>query len=150
MIVAWHALLHPHADAVEVLWLIVNACGLALALEAWNVARCDRRTVREAQRVAAGRDRRNRAREFLLERAVADDSVASARWIVLGLGAFLLAGIVVAYTPPPPTGRTIGSWVVIALLIAGAAALPFRLIGQRRRRRKLLRAPGSSAHAAES
>lgn len=124
-----------HADIVELVWLAVVVPGLVLAVDALRSAQIDRAVVRRAVL------RDGESRVLSLEGALAAGDVVGAWWVVVTEALFLLAGVIAVLQPPSSAGgRTVTAWVLIGLLIGGAAAFPVRLYGQRRRRRRLLRA----------
>lgn len=125
-----------HADVVEIVWLTVSAAGLALALDALQIARADLHYVCD---VRGADGAQTTAHELELEIGLAGGDVSAAWWAVGMEIAFLLVGIGAALQATPPgTSRSIVGWVLVLLLVGGAATMPLRLLGQRRRRRRLI------------
>lgn len=126
-----------NADALEVAWTLVSLAGLLLALGEHSYALDDRRLVSGEAPVPGG-GRRSVRRERQLELALVDGDVATARWILAIEAANLLVGLGAMASEPTPGGRSPLGWVLVALLVAGAAAMPLWLLGKRRRRARLL------------
>lgn len=120
-------------EPIVLIWSTVSIIGTAYAIDALATANDDDDLVRE--RAAKGSSER-RLRE--LECAVTRNDIISARWIVAQELAFLAVGLL-ALSQPPNHHRSPLGWAIISLLIFGAAVLPIRLAGQRRRRRRIVR-----------
>lgn len=120
-------------EPVVLVWNAVAIVGAVYAVDQLATANDDNDFVREREaRGAHERQLRD------LECAVTKSDVVSARWIVAQEFAFLGVGLLALSQPPPPHRSPLG-WIIIGLLVFGAAVLPIRLAGQRRRRHRIVR-----------
>lgn len=121
-------------DVVELVWTLISVIGFALALDALFVAMGDHELVRQDRaRGSEGRYAKT------LELALTAGDVAGARWIVTIELANATVGVLAMLQPDLPGGRSPLGWAIVSMLILAGAALPLRLIGQRQRRRRLVR-----------
>lgn len=130
--------LQLHLDWLEVLWLALALVGLGLIVDELRTARGDCRLLLDAHRRERRRDRRDLNRAHRVELELVRGDIRAAWWLIAFQLSNVLAGIVVAFTPPRPEGRPLSGWVVVALLVFAAAAVPARTFDRRRKRRRLL------------
>lgn len=120
-------------EPIVLIWNLVALAGTCYALDALATANADYDLVVERRGDNADKRRLHR-----LECEIAKGDVISARWIVVQECAFLATGLL-AISQAPDSHRSTLGWIIVTLLVIGAAVLPFRLAGQRRRRRRLVR-----------
>lgn len=120
-------------EPIVLIWNAVAVAGAIYAVDQLATANEDHDLVRDT-RAEGPNERHLRALEY----AVTKNDVISARWIVAQELAFLGVGLLAISQPPNPHRSLLG-WVIVGMLIFGAAVLPLRLADQRRRRRRLVR-----------